>query len=278
MTKLQQQKGFTLVELAIVLTIIGLLIGGILKGQQLMQNARVTATIAQVKAIEAATTSFRDFYNAMPGDLKNGQSKIPNCTAACTLPAGTVGDGFVGTVAWDMQRYQSVPAGPGAVGAGGAATDFETVLFWYELEKAGLISAVTDAGVTGGSAAFGKALPAARLGGGFWAGNSDGSSANLRLAAGGNFTLLGTILTMVDVPDGGGPGLTNTSGAQAMTPAVAAQIDRKIDDGIPATGGVQPYGVAASCYGGAAAVSPSTTYYDESVNAKDCGLHLRIQQ
>ena len=40
MKKLHQQKGFTLVELAIVLTIIGLLIGGILKGQQLMENAR----------------------------------------------------------------------------------------------------------------------------------------------------------------------------------------------------------------------------------------------
>ncbi|MCK5555335.1 MAG: prepilin-type N-terminal cleavage/methylation domain-containing protein, partial [Alphaproteobacteria bacterium] len=62
MKKIHRQKGFTLVELAIVLTIIGLLIGGILKGQQLMQNARVTATIAQIQAIESATTTFRDTY------------------------------------------------------------------------------------------------------------------------------------------------------------------------------------------------------------------------
>ncbi|TAL35563.1 MAG: prepilin-type N-terminal cleavage/methylation domain-containing protein, partial [Alphaproteobacteria bacterium] len=43
MKRLNTQKGFTLVELAIVMTIIGLLIGGILKGQELMQNARITA-------------------------------------------------------------------------------------------------------------------------------------------------------------------------------------------------------------------------------------------
>ena len=54
------QSGFTLVELAIVLMIIGLLIGGILRGQELMENARVTSTIQQTKAYDGATTTFRD--------------------------------------------------------------------------------------------------------------------------------------------------------------------------------------------------------------------------
>ena len=54
MKQMSNQKGFTLVELAIVMTIIGLLIGGVLKGQELMENARVTSTVAQVKGYEGA--------------------------------------------------------------------------------------------------------------------------------------------------------------------------------------------------------------------------------
>jgi prepilin-type N-terminal cleavage/methylation domain-containing protein len=52
--KQTSQAGFTLVELAIVMIIIGLLIAGVLKGQELIANARVTSTVAQVKAIDAA--------------------------------------------------------------------------------------------------------------------------------------------------------------------------------------------------------------------------------
>lgn len=61
-------KGFTLVELAIVMTIIGLLIGGVIKGQQLMENAKVSAFIKQTSGYEAALQGFRDIYNYPPGD------------------------------------------------------------------------------------------------------------------------------------------------------------------------------------------------------------------
>ncbi len=64
-----QQKGFTLVELAIVLMIIGLLIGGILKGQELIQNARITSTIRQFKNSDAATLTFLDSHGAFLGDV-----------------------------------------------------------------------------------------------------------------------------------------------------------------------------------------------------------------
>src|ERR1700722_1138400 len=77
MKRLQQQKGFTLVELAIVLTIIGLLIGGILKGQQLITNARVTAQISQIKSVEAAATTFNDTYAGLPGDLATASVRLP---------------------------------------------------------------------------------------------------------------------------------------------------------------------------------------------------------
>src|SRR5262245_240096 len=89
------QAGFTLVELAIVMIIIGLLIGGVLKGQQLITNAQVTSTVAQIKAIDAATTSFRDQYAATPGDMVTPTARIPNCaTGACAVVGN--GDGRVG--------------------------------------------------------------------------------------------------------------------------------------------------------------------------------------
>jgi prepilin-type N-terminal cleavage/methylation domain-containing protein len=82
---MRAQAGFTLVELAIVMIIIGLLIAGVLKGQALIQNAQVTATVAQTKAIEATTTTFRDTYNALPGDITTPQ---PSCIGR-TIPCGS---------------------------------------------------------------------------------------------------------------------------------------------------------------------------------------------
>ncbi|MCD8566562.1 MAG: prepilin-type N-terminal cleavage/methylation domain-containing protein [Alphaproteobacteria bacterium] len=64
---LTSQKGFTLVELAIVMIIIGLLIGGILKGQELIANAQITNAVTQIKGMDGAVATFRETYNAFPG-------------------------------------------------------------------------------------------------------------------------------------------------------------------------------------------------------------------
>ena len=92
------QKGFTLVELAIVMIIIGLLISGILKGQELVESARVAATVTQIKGIDAAISTFRDKYQALPGDIANPGARLPECAAypgpiGCNV--GGNGDGFV---------------------------------------------------------------------------------------------------------------------------------------------------------------------------------------
>ena len=47
-------KGFTLVEIAIVLVIIGLLLGGILKGQEMITQAKIKNSIADFSGISAA--------------------------------------------------------------------------------------------------------------------------------------------------------------------------------------------------------------------------------
>ncbi len=62
------QAGFTLVEIAIVLVIIGLLLGGVLKGQELIENGRVKSAASDMNGITAAFNSYLDRYRKMPGD------------------------------------------------------------------------------------------------------------------------------------------------------------------------------------------------------------------
>ncbi len=83
----RNQSGFTLVEIAIVLVIIGLLLGGILKGQELVQNARVRNLADQQNAVAAAYFAFQDRYRALPGDYAAAQTNIPNVVAAPAAPA-----------------------------------------------------------------------------------------------------------------------------------------------------------------------------------------------
>ena len=65
---LRKQRGFTLVEIAIVLVIIGLLLGGVLKGQEMIENARIKSVVADINGVAAAYNSYVDRYRAIPGD------------------------------------------------------------------------------------------------------------------------------------------------------------------------------------------------------------------
>src|SRR5712671_5490018 len=64
-------KGFTLVEIAIVLVIIGLLLGGILKGQEMITQAKIKNVIADMSGVSAAMYGYQDRYKSLPGDDKN---------------------------------------------------------------------------------------------------------------------------------------------------------------------------------------------------------------
>jgi prepilin-type N-terminal cleavage/methylation domain-containing protein len=120
MKNLNRQEGFTLIEIAIVLVIIGLLLGGVLKGQELINTARVRAMNNTVDGITAAWFSFQDRYRSFPGDYLDAQSTVTLPGA----PAGGDGNGLVDT-------------------------DSERALVWVHLEAAGyLTGGYTNAAAT----------------------------------------------------------------------------------------------------------------------------------
>lgn len=166
------QRGFTLVELSIVIVIIGLLIGGVLKGQEMYSNAQVTATIAQTQSYEAATLMFVDAYNAVPGDMPLASNRIPQCAAACDPFAAGAGNYIIGTADWasGWTSQQAVN-----VSLPATAEEDEVALFWLHLVKAGYITGVTDGVLAGAQSGWGTTNPGAKVGGGFIVGYADGT-------------------------------------------------------------------------------------------------------
>lgn len=67
-------KAFTLVELAIVIVIIGLLVGGVLTGQELIKQAKLRSIIKEFQSYDAAVNTFKAKYNGLPGDLTNAKT------------------------------------------------------------------------------------------------------------------------------------------------------------------------------------------------------------
>src|SRR5436853_5542728 len=74
-SKNSTEAGFTLVEIAIVLVIIGLLLGGILKGQEMITQAKIKNIINDFNGVTVAVTSYQDRYRAIPGDDLNATTR-----------------------------------------------------------------------------------------------------------------------------------------------------------------------------------------------------------
>ena len=81
---MKRANGFTLVEIAIVLVIIGLLLGGILKGQEMITQAKVKNAIADFSGISAAYHGYQDRYRAIPGDDSNAAGRWTGATVSPT--------------------------------------------------------------------------------------------------------------------------------------------------------------------------------------------------
>lgn len=92
MNKLQPNKesGFTLIEIAIVLIIIGLLLGGIMKGQTMVKNAKIKRYATDTQSIQGAINAYMDSYWVLPGDDSTASARFPG-----TVPANGNGDGDI---------------------------------------------------------------------------------------------------------------------------------------------------------------------------------------
>ncbi len=88
---MNKQNGFTLVEIAIVMVIIGLLLGGVLKGQEIVTNAKIKNLENDFSGVTAAIYSYQDRYRALPGDDSRADERFG--TAEPTT--GTLGNGNI---------------------------------------------------------------------------------------------------------------------------------------------------------------------------------------
>lgn len=123
-----KQSGFTLVELAIVLVIIGLLLGGVLKGQEMIENGKIKNVKNDMQGMTAAFYAYRDRYNALPGDDTKATARW---TAAAPTALNGNGNGVITT-----------PAGWAACPATIATEEY--CAFIQDLRLAGLINGTAN--------------------------------------------------------------------------------------------------------------------------------------
>ena len=206
---MRKQSGFTLIEIAIVLVIVGLLLGGVLKGQELITSARVRNLGTMQDGMKAAFFGFQDRFRALPGDYTgtlavaniSGVAATAGCTGAPT--GGGNGDGQIGAT---------------------AGTAEEAIIAWEHLSKSGFIT---------GSYTCAGTAPAAT--------NTPTNIYNsyVKIVYDGAYGIAGA----------GTPRHNIKTGA-SIPAAVIAELDRKIDDGVPSTGSFQ-----FSIYGGPTAAT-----------------------
>ena len=224
------QLGFTLIELSIVLVIIGLIVGGVLVGQDLIKAAEIRATVAQIEKYNTAVNTFQGKFNGLPGDL-------PATTAAAfglyaqNAGAGGTGRGDGNGLIDGSVSTSTVPA----------AYTQEGVAFWVHLSQANLLdgnfaSIFWDSAppVTIATAAsISEVFPLARIG--------RGNYIVVGSASGQNYYMITGIASSNGATSSG---ILNTTAN--LTPIEAYNMDVKLDDGAPETGIVQAHGLVTN--------------------------------
>ncbi len=120
-----RQAGFTLVEIAAVMVIVGLLYGSVLKNQELMAGATAKRLANDFRAIPTAIHTYQSLYRALPGDDRTAAQHVANAEQA-TTPASKAGDGRIDGAWGSLTR-----------------TD-ESYLMWQHLRLAGLYSGTPE--------------------------------------------------------------------------------------------------------------------------------------
>lgn len=227
-TVLTETAGFTLIELSIVLVIIGLIVGGILTGRDLINAAAQRAQIAQIDKYNTAVNTFDLKYGYLPGDIPNPYASQFGFQTRGQYAGEGDGNGIIEGV------YQNAASR----NAGFYGETGETATFWVDLSTAGLIDGgfTTATPSTIGSNVSGSGLsaymPAAKIGGGnyiyVWSGGevSDGSGATA--SNGINYFGLGVVTGLISN--------AITENSTSLSVNQAYNIDKKMDDGYPLTG------------------------------------------
>jgi len=246
--------GFTLVELSVVLVIIGLIVGGIMTGTDLIKSSTIRAQIAQIQNYQAAINAFSDKYDNLPGDIPP-EVATP---AGMTLRSGAAAHG-------DGDSDVNAGCGTNELGC-------ENILFWSDLSHEKLIkesfTAATDALLTADQSNIEEYVPRGKI---------KGVTVKVRYywqITGNAFALYNTVSYVA--------GASTANGA-ALTPQQASEIDTKIDDGKGLTGSVLgnldgaglPIGPAV-CVTDAAG-SPYNTTIEDYATHVSCYLYLRFE-
>lgn len=244
----RQQSGFSLVELAIALTVIGLLLAGVIKGRELMDNARASRLIAEVKQYDSAAIAFKDVYGQLPGDLTN-PARVPDCTGApCTDIEGN-GNGIVGLV------YTNVSMASDFNVAYLSATS-ENRGFWIQLAKAGMITSINK-NYNGTPSVLGLDYPETPFTG-------VGFDVYYWLERDPYDFISGHYIKTKTAPLDG-------IVRPLLSSAIVAQIDRKIDDGKPLSGRV----IGWNSMAGATGLCDLSGRYAQSSTAR-CEASIRL--
>ena len=196
--RLSVQRGFNLLEIAIVLVIVGLLLGGVLRGQELIASSRVRHLIAQQEGIKSAFYGFMDRYRQMPGDYA-GAAKALRCPNGATCLNGN-GNGIVEDA-----------ASPVTID-GVASEAAESLLVWMHLASAGFLNG--EYRMSAGESMANDL-------------NSPRNPYNIYLHLGFNANYLDT-----GVP----PSRHNLKTGAQVPVEIIAEVDRKLDDGNGARG------------------------------------------
>jgi len=125
MVKNNSKMGFTLVELAIVIVIIGLIVGGVLGGQELINGAKLNSVITDFSKYERAVNTFKLKYDALPGDMPNATDYWAGATVGDGDGKISIAESFY---AWEMLGFSGITTSytgvVGGVTAGVAGVNF----------------------------------------------------------------------------------------------------------------------------------------------------------
>ena len=255
------RKGFSLVEVSIVLVILGLLVGGVLSGQSLIKAAELRAVSEEYEKYISATQTFRDKYFALPGDMTNATSFWGTSTTGCQGQGVGALDGTGGTCNGN---------GDGKVTWCNTGVIFdckEVFWYWMHLAKSGLIEGNYPGYGSGPFFAVATTLvnvPRSRLSNGNWQ-VSNGIDIGNPYFYDHDY---GNYLSISD------------SYGSVLNPQDAWNIDSKLDDGMPGTGKV--LAVSNVAFGAMHACTTSTNSSDfagtYAFSNSAIACHLRFAQ